>query len=120
MPIAHISVPVRDLEVSKTFYLRALGPLGYVVFKEFESVIGLAPKNGAPDLWLHKCIEAKDGAAAKTHVAFLGSSHGQVKAFYDAAVYVCLFYPFPPISISVCITLSISNSTSTLEIEHSK
>ena len=87
MPLAHISLPVRDLQASKAFYLATLAPLGYTVFREFESVVGLAPKNAAPDLWLHKCPEEKESATvSKTHVAFLGNSQGQVQKFYDAAL----------------------------------
>jgi catechol 2,3-dioxygenase-like lactoylglutathione lyase family enzyme len=89
MPIAHISLPVRDLQASKAFYLAALAPLGYGVFKEFESVIGMGPKNAAPDLWLHKCPEEKAGteaAVAKTHVAFSASRKADVHKFYAAAL----------------------------------
>jgi catechol 2,3-dioxygenase-like lactoylglutathione lyase family enzyme len=87
MPIAHISLAVTDLKASKAFYLALLKPLGYELYKEFDMVIGLGPKQGAPDLWLHKCPDEKPGATVhKTHVAFQASSQQKVHAFYEAAL----------------------------------
>jgi catechol 2,3-dioxygenase-like lactoylglutathione lyase family enzyme len=91
MPLAHISLPVTDLKASKTFYLSLLKPLGYEIYKEFDAVIGMAPKMGAPDFWMHVCPEAEKKAGGalkvqKTHVAFQASSKGDVHAFYEAAL----------------------------------
>lgn len=92
MPIAHISLPVTSLETSKTFYTAVLKPLGYEIYKEFDAVIGMAPKMGAPDFWMHLCPEAekkvgKEGVKVqKTHIAFQGASKAMVRAFYEAAL----------------------------------
>jgi catechol 2,3-dioxygenase-like lactoylglutathione lyase family enzyme len=101
MPIAHISLPVADLDASLAFYLDALKPLGYGVFMKIEQTAGLAVKYGGPDFWLHHCPESNEKdekTISKTHVAFQGSSQKAVDAFYAAALCVtslslpCLFY----------------------------
>jgi catechol 2,3-dioxygenase-like lactoylglutathione lyase family enzyme len=88
MPLAHVSLPVTDLQASKAFYLTALKPLGYEVFLELESTIGFGPKHDNPDFWLHKCPneKASDAKTQKTHVAFRASSHSVVHAFHEIAL----------------------------------
>jgi catechol 2,3-dioxygenase-like lactoylglutathione lyase family enzyme len=88
MPLAHVSLPVADLQASKAFYLTALKPLGYDLFMELDSTIGLGPKNANPDFWMHKCPDEKKGDAKmqKTHVAFQASSRSMVHAFHEAAL----------------------------------
>jgi catechol 2,3-dioxygenase-like lactoylglutathione lyase family enzyme len=88
MPLAHVSLPVTDLQASKAFYLTALKPLGYEVFMELESAIGFGPKNANPDFWLHKCPDEKasDAKTQKTHVAFQASSRSVVQAFHEIAL----------------------------------
>ena len=48
--IDHVMLYVRDYERSKRFYLAALKPLGYEVFQEFGTGIGLGA-GGKPDFW---------------------------------------------------------------------
>lgn len=88
MPIAHISVPVSSIPDSTAFYLAVLKPLKYDIFMKIDATVGFAPKYGGPDFWIHRCPEEKgDGKEVqKTHVAFVGKSHGEVKAFYEAAL----------------------------------
>jgi catechol 2,3-dioxygenase-like lactoylglutathione lyase family enzyme len=88
MPLAHVSIPASDLQKSKAFYLQALQPLGYEIYKEFDVTVGMGPKHAAPDLWLHKGPEQKDGekAVSNVHVAFCGKSKKAVEAFYQAAL----------------------------------
>jgi catechol 2,3-dioxygenase-like lactoylglutathione lyase family enzyme len=88
MPLAHVSIPVSDLKASKAFYLNALQPLGYGLFMEVATTIGMGPKYGNPDFWVHKCPDEKDGDAKlqKTHVAFQASSRKVVHAFHEAAL----------------------------------
>jgi hypothetical protein len=94
MPLAHISLNITSLPTSKAFYLALLKPLGYDVYKEFDTVMGMAPKMGAPDFWLHVCPEeakkaasGKEGAKVqKTHVAFQAKSKAEVRAFYEAGL----------------------------------
>ena len=88
MPIAHVSLPVADLEASLAFYLDVLKPLGYEIFHKLEETAGLGLKNGDPDFWLFRCPEAAESKTiAKTHVAFQGSSQEEVAAFHAAALY---------------------------------
>ncbi len=88
MPLAHISLPVANLEASKAFYLNVLKPLGYELYLELESTIGMGPKNDNPDFWLHKCPDEKnkDAKTHKTHVAFKASSRSVVHAFHEIAL----------------------------------
>jgi catechol 2,3-dioxygenase-like lactoylglutathione lyase family enzyme len=88
MPLAHVSLPVTNLQASKTFYLNALKPLGYEVFMELDSTIGFGPKNANPDFWLHKCPDEKpsDVKTQKTHVAFRAPSRSTVHAFHSAGL----------------------------------
>ena len=88
MPLAHVSLPVTDLQASKAFYLDVLKPLGYGLFMELDSTVGMGPKNGNPDFWLHTCPDEKssDAKTQKTHVAFRASSHSMVHAFHSAAL----------------------------------
>ena len=90
MPIAHISLPVSSIPNSTEFYLAALKPLNYSIFLKLDVTVGFAPKYDGPDFWIHQCPEEqakeKKGQVQKTHVAFKGTSHAQVKAFYETAL----------------------------------
>ena len=90
MPLAHISLPVSSLSSSKAFYEAALKPLNYGVYMSLDATVGFAPKYGGPDFWIHQCPEeekkGKGKQVQKTHVAFVGKSHAQVKAFYEHAL----------------------------------
>lgn len=88
MPLAHVSLPVSDLQASKAFYLNALKPLGYEIFMEFDNSIGMGPKRANPDFWMHKCRDEKssDAKVQKTHVAFQASSRSVVHAFHEIAL----------------------------------
>jgi catechol 2,3-dioxygenase-like lactoylglutathione lyase family enzyme len=77
--IDHISLKVRDLPKSKTFYQAALAPLGYVVVMEFPDGAGLGEK-GKPDFWIGP------GQQAQTHIAFASRDRKTVDAFYAAAM----------------------------------
>jgi hypothetical protein len=98
MPISHVSLPTgpSHYKAMRDFYVSILAPLGYTVFMEKEDeVLGMGPKNAAPDFWLH-CggseLEEFDGdlenRGGKTHVAFQASSAKAVDAWYKLAVYV--------------------------------
>ncbi len=89
MPLAHISLPVSSLSSSTTFYTTLLAPLNYVIDLQVEGAVGLGPKYGAPDFWLHHCPKVAEGeneGVSKTHVCFAASSQKQVKAFYEAGL----------------------------------
>ncbi|WP_137174177.1 VOC family protein [Massilia sp. HP4] len=87
--IDHIEFAVRDTEVSRLFYERALAPLG------FELIITVGPEgtrtggnrhglgtNGYPCLWLHEGEPHGKG----THIAFAAEARSLVDAFYEAAL----------------------------------
>jgi catechol 2,3-dioxygenase-like lactoylglutathione lyase family enzyme len=91
MPLAHVSLPVSSLSASTAFYTTLLAPLGYGIYLSLEETVGMGPKYGAPDFWLHHCPTQKEGEKAgggvsKTHVCFNASSQKQVKAFYEAGL----------------------------------
>ena len=88
--IDHLTLLVSDYERAKTFYLQALGPLGYELVMEltrdqipglpFEKGCGLGFE-GKPDLWIRSGTDI-----VPTHVAFRAHSPDAVRAFYEAAI----------------------------------
>jgi catechol 2,3-dioxygenase-like lactoylglutathione lyase family enzyme len=79
--IDHVTANVSDFERAKSFYERALAPLGYTVKMEFEGVAGFGTGEGIPDFWIGSSSER--GA---THVAFSASDRAAVDSFYEAAI----------------------------------
>lgn len=86
--IDHTGLSVSDPERSRTFYEKALAPLGYtllmVVPKEHTGGIavmgfGVAPK---PDFWINE----GEPQRPTIHIAFRADSRAQVDAFYAAAI----------------------------------
>jgi catechol 2,3-dioxygenase-like lactoylglutathione lyase family enzyme len=77
--IDHVTLPVSDLERSQAFYLAALAPLGYQVFRRFPEGVGLAA-GGKPDLWLAR------QAVASVHLALRAPTRSLVDAFHAAAL----------------------------------
>jgi catechol 2,3-dioxygenase-like lactoylglutathione lyase family enzyme len=80
MALDHIGLAVADIAKSKSFYQKALAPLGYEIVMDFGEAVGLG-QPGKPDFWI-----AKGKAAAASHVAFAASKRAVVTAFYDAAI----------------------------------
>src|SRR5947208_16881664 len=78
--IDHVTANVGDFERAKSFYERALAPLGYSKQMEFESAAGFGTGQGIPDFWIGSSPER--GA---THVAFTAGDRAAVDAFYEAA-----------------------------------
>jgi catechol 2,3-dioxygenase-like lactoylglutathione lyase family enzyme len=74
----HIGLKVKDLDASVRFYTAALGPLGYEVTSQDETVAGLGDKGGS-SLWLY--ADAKR-ARSLVHVAFRVGERSAVDAFY--------------------------------------
>jgi catechol 2,3-dioxygenase-like lactoylglutathione lyase family enzyme len=87
--IDHIGFPVSDYERAKTFYLKALAPLGYTLVMEVKQqdqpedtpAAGFGA-NGKPDFW----IGGEGGLNKPLHVAILASDRAAVDAFYHAAI----------------------------------
>jgi catechol 2,3-dioxygenase-like lactoylglutathione lyase family enzyme len=87
MLIRHsISLPVSSLEESSAFYQKLLASLGYGIYLSLEETVGMGPKYGNPDFWLHHCPKDGKEGNSKTHVAFAASSQKQVHAFYEAGL----------------------------------
>ena len=79
--IDHIGLGVADLDASRTFYLRALAPLGYGVLLEYDGSIGFGAA-GKPDFWLH----SGRALSGPLHVAFAAADRATVRAFHAAAM----------------------------------
>jgi catechol 2,3-dioxygenase-like lactoylglutathione lyase family enzyme len=89
--IDHMSIQVRDYEQSKSFYLQALGPLGYSCIMELSreqyahlpspKICGLG-EQGKPDFWL----SGADNPTTPQHLAFRAETRAAVDAFYKAAI----------------------------------
>ena len=77
----HIGFGVTDYTLSKTFFLKALQPLGVGIVMEGEHGIGIGP-NGKPSLWLFQTSEKP----APLHLAFTTQNRQQVQDFYRAAL----------------------------------
>ncbi|MFL5919394.1 MAG: VOC family protein [Gaiellaceae bacterium] len=80
MALDHVGLKVSDVARSRTFYLQALGPLGYEPIMEFDGVVGFGAK-GKPDFWLHE-----GGAGSPLHIAFASPDRATVDAFHAAAL----------------------------------
>jgi catechol 2,3-dioxygenase-like lactoylglutathione lyase family enzyme len=83
--IDHISIPVRDLAASASFYARALAPLGYTQLVERPHTVGFGKRY--PEFWLN--LRADMGASPAdpgTHIALRASSEEAVRAFHAAAL----------------------------------
>ena len=79
--IDHVTANVGDFESAKSFYERALAPLGYSLQMAFEGAAGFGTGEGIPDFWIGS---SSDRGA--THVAFTADDRAKVDAFYEAAI----------------------------------
>lgn len=86
--IDHTGVAVSDPQKSRTFYEKALGPLGYRVLIEIPKEhtggkvvlgCGVPPK---PDFWIAEGAPQEP----RLHIAFRADDKKQVDAFYQAAL----------------------------------
>jgi catechol 2,3-dioxygenase-like lactoylglutathione lyase family enzyme len=78
--IAHATLPVGDYGRAKTFYIKALAPLGYTNNMEFGDSAGFNDGKNT-DFWI-----AREPTVVPTHVAFEAKSKLQVEAFHVAAL----------------------------------
>jgi catechol 2,3-dioxygenase-like lactoylglutathione lyase family enzyme len=87
--IDHVGFPVSDYARSKTFYEKALAPLGYSLIMEVGAqhtesgspAAGFGTQ-GKPDFW----IGGEGGLAGVLHVAIAVESRAAVDAFHRAAL----------------------------------
>jgi catechol 2,3-dioxygenase-like lactoylglutathione lyase family enzyme len=77
----HLGLGVTKLAESKSFYLKALRPLGVAVAMEGPYGVGLG-QNGKPSFWLYETKEHP----APLHLAFAAQTRKQVDEFYRAAL----------------------------------
>jgi catechol 2,3-dioxygenase-like lactoylglutathione lyase family enzyme len=75
----HVGLVVTDFSKSRSFYERALAPLGYTKLMEFPGAAGFG-MDGKPDFWI-----SQGKATQPLHVAFAASDRGIVDAFHKAA-----------------------------------
>ena len=78
--IAHTSLPVSNYRKSKSFFVKALAPLGYSNNMEYGEAAGFNDGKNT-DFWI-----SKEKAVVRTHVAFEARSSGQVEAFHKEAI----------------------------------
>ena len=79
----HVKFGVRNFGKSKTFYLKALEPIGVTEITEY-------PPDGAelyqPGGSSSLCLYQTEEKPAHLHIAFVAESRGQVDGFYRAAL----------------------------------
>lgn len=85
--IDHIGFPVSDYERARTFYSKALAPLGYSLIMEVAQDQNDAPAagfgiNGKPDFW----IGGEGGLNKPVHIAITANDRAAVDAFHKAAL----------------------------------
>ena len=85
--IDHLGITVSDFDASKSFYDKALAPLGASLIMMVPAEYTGGVKVGGygrekPDFWLH---EGKDAGPGR-HYAFTARSRADVDAFYKAAM----------------------------------
>jgi catechol 2,3-dioxygenase-like lactoylglutathione lyase family enzyme len=93
MSIDHVSIGVRDVARSKSFYDAILAPLGLAPIMPVDMPgaglvsVGYGAPGGKPVFWIGLPINrAAPSAGNGTHVAFTAPSREAVDAFYIAAV----------------------------------
>ncbi|MFG1813117.1 VOC family protein [Kribbella sp. NPDC049174] len=79
----HLSVQCDDLDASRRFYERLLGPLGITVSLDFGDVLGLAGPDGLPKFWLGKTTTG--GAQREIHIAFSAPDRATVDTIHAIA-----------------------------------
>lgn len=91
MPIIdHICITVSDYARAKTFYTKALAPLGIELAMEFGKAGGFG-REGKPDLWIGSdrmdfISEEQHRVNTPIHIALTARSRKEVDAFYEAAL----------------------------------
>jgi catechol 2,3-dioxygenase-like lactoylglutathione lyase family enzyme len=80
----HVKFGVSDYAASKTFFLKALEPLGIAVVSEGQPTYGveLSPAGGQVSL----CLFQTEEKPAHLHLAFAARNRQQVQAFHRAAL----------------------------------
>lgn len=77
----HIGIGVSNLNVSQSFFLPSLLPLGVGLAMKGPGSIGLG-RNGKPSLWLTESSQKP----IPVHIAITAQNRAEVDAFYAAAL----------------------------------
>lgn len=78
----HVKFGVSDYEKSKTFFLKALQPLGIDIIDEGAPEYGVEMSSGNVSL----CLFQSNERTAPLHLAFVAETRKQVDEFYNAAL----------------------------------
>jgi catechol 2,3-dioxygenase-like lactoylglutathione lyase family enzyme len=81
MIVDHIGLAVRDFGAAKSFYRRALAPLGIEVILEGDGWVMLG-RDGKPEFW----FGVHGIPPGPIHIAFAAETRAQVRAFHRAAL----------------------------------
>jgi catechol 2,3-dioxygenase-like lactoylglutathione lyase family enzyme len=81
--IDHVGINVSDYERSKSFYGKALAPLGYTLLMEPMDGIGGFGKDGKPDFWI---AGIREPTTHNVHVSLAAADRDTVDAFHAAAL----------------------------------
>ncbi|KAK5106167.1 hypothetical protein LTS08_000284 [Lithohypha guttulata] len=79
-----ITLTVKHLSTSTSFFLSTLQPLEYVYRGRIDNTIGFGLKDSPPDFWISQ--ETPGVPAGAAHVAFPATSQSTVKDFFIAAL----------------------------------
>ncbi len=79
--IDHISIPVNDLLIARSFYSASLAPLGYIEMHNESDCVGFG-KNDRIFLWLFEWV----GFNSPIHIAFSAADIEEVNRFYESAL----------------------------------
>ncbi len=80
--IHHIVIGVKDYEASREFYKKALAPLNYELFAEYENAAGFGSPPTLGAFW----ITTDQEPSPQVHFGFRAKSQAEVNAFYNAAL----------------------------------
>ena len=86
----HVTLVVADYTRSKTFYQRALAPLGIAPIMDFGQVCGFGRDN-KPEFWIGTGPSSFQKpehleVITPTHIAFAARSRAEVESFHKAAL----------------------------------
>ncbi len=93
----HLGLQAADVDAAAAFYLRVFAPLGFTEAVRFEDttglVVGIAGRDGRPQLWLSP---AQGDETREAHVAFVATSRAEVEAVHEAATAAGVEVLHPP------------------------